>query len=499
MAKNCKHLPGREKARELARLASTVEPSSEARRAREDFVWFCYWLTRNQPEDQQVILQPHHLEWIPHLITGVDSRALLGIAGDNIDLLSPRGSAKSTVLGLYIAWVIGVHTQAKRPLQILYISANVQIARAKSATIKQILEAPEYREIFPSVVKGRKWSDEYWSIDRRYAGIKTAGQEEFTMACAGISGTITSKRSHLVILDDLIKSPDDIASPDVREKMMRNWSSVIRPTMFDGGRAICLGTRFRPDDIHATTFTPEQDWIQIEQQAILTNDKGEEYSYWEKFWSLKYLRALRKADPTAFQYQYQNQVGRISDISIDPAWIHYGTPPATFDSMAVGVDLASSLREKADYTVFTLVGKKGDHYWVLDYRRGKWVGNMEKCDVLLGLYEEWYDEDTPFLVFVEEVAYQASFKGDFVSYVLNGKGIQDIQCYPRKMKGDKLAHLLSVTGIYANGLVRYNQFKDLSYPVQEMTNFGAMPHDDCLDSAVLALQGMASRRRLEAA
>lgn len=423
----------------------------------------------------------------------------MGIAGDNIDLLSPRGSAKSTVLGLYIAWVIGTHTQAKKPLQILYISANVQIARAKSATIKGILEVPEYREIFPSVVKGKKWSDEYWSIDRRYAGIRTAGQEEFTMACAGITGTITSKRSHLVILDDLIKSPDDIASPDVREKMIRNWSSVIRPTIFDGGRAICLGTRFRPDDIHATTFTPENDWIQIEQQAILTDAVGREYSYWEKFWSLKYLQSLRKSDPISFQYQYQNQVGRISDISIDPAWIHYGTPPAKFDSFGVGIDLASSLREKADYTVMMLVGKKGDEFWMLDYRRGKWVGNLEKCDILLELYDEWYEEDTPFMLFVEEVAYQASFKGDFVSYVLNEKGINDIQCYPWKMKGDKLAHLLSVTGIYANGLVNYNQFKNMAHPIKEITDFGAMPHDDCLDAKVLALQGMASRRRLAAA
>ena len=46
--------------------------------------------------------------------------------------------------------------------------------------------------------------------------------------------------------------------------------------MFEGGRAICLGTRFRHDDIHQTTFIPDNDWIQIIQSAVTVDEHGDE-------------------------------------------------------------------------------------------------------------------------------------------------------------------------------------------------------------------------------
>ena len=54
--------------------------------------------------------------------------------------------------------------------------------------------------------------------------------------------------------------------------MEDNWNAVIVPTMFEGARAICLGTRFRHDDIHSRAFLPANGWKQIVQSAI-TVDK----------------------------------------------------------------------------------------------------------------------------------------------------------------------------------------------------------------------------------
>lgn len=498
MARQALHLPSRHKARELAKKACVAEPSPDALRAREDFGFFCYYVSRNSSEPMAPAA--HHMEWHKHLVTGQDSKCLMKIAGKNVDLLAPRGSAKSTVSSLFLAWVIGIHTQAKKPIQILYISYALSAARAKSAAIKQLIQSDEYREIFPAVQKGKRWSDDYWSIDRNFAGIKTTGQEEFTMICAGASGTITSKRCHLVYLDDLLKSPDQVESADVREKIARNWSSVIRPTMLEGGRAIALATRMRADDVHETTFIPQKGWVQIEQQAILLDEEtGEERSYWPEMWSLEYLREQRNADGSAFQYQYQNKVARVKGISLEPEWIHYSDIPESFDALGVGVDLASSLKEKADFTVFTLVGKKDGRNYILDYRRGKWISNLEKLKELIELYEEWNEPGVPFTVFSESVSYQASFAGDFQQYVHNQLHLYELRCIPVNVKGDKLERLRSVTGIYANNLVFYNQYKDFSYPIREMTEFGSLGHDDCVDSTVLVLRGLAGRRRLEAA
>ena len=203
-------------------------------KAREDFGFFCEYVADKPPAE-------HHKHWHQQLVTNENSSCLTKIAGPNIDLLGPRGSAKSTVLGLYTAWAIGIHTLAKKPLQILYLSYTVDIARSKSATIKRIIESKRYQNVFPTVkLLKNVTSNEYWSIDHKFAGIDTTGEEQFTLCAAGLKGSVTSKRSHLVIIDDPVKSAADIGNPDIRKMMQDNWNAVIAPTMFEGARAICL-------------------------------------------------------------------------------------------------------------------------------------------------------------------------------------------------------------------------------------------------------------------
>lgn len=487
----------RERAREKAKSAAIVTPSPEIIRAQNDFEYFCWYVTRNSPDP--VVLADHHQEWKQHFVTEKNSKCLLRIAGMNVDLLAPRGSGKSTLLGLFVAWAIGYHTMHKKLLQILYISYSLAAARAKSATIKTIIESAEYREIFPMVrPHPNKFADDHWSIDFDFAGIKSTGAERFTMICCGSAGSITSKRSHLIILDDVIKSADHIANPEIRKKIERNWYSVIRPTMLEGGRILGLGTRFRPDDCHATTFIPAKGWIQIEQRAILEDENGKERSYWPEMWSLEYLSQLRKEDPLSFSYQYLNKIIPLEEMGLHPDWIQLGEIPDEFDSFAIGIDLASSLKTKADFTVLMLLGRKDDKFYFLDYRRGKWQGNIAILDALLGLYEEWHEVGVPFNIYVENVAYQASFQGDFTRYIINEKEIYDIRCVPWKMRGDKLAHLMSVSGLYANGAIAYNRYKFHKDDeiIKELVEFGSTTHDDALDAQVIALQGAGARRRL---
>ena len=118
-------------------------PSEEVLKARDNFKDFC--VAMGKPPAK------HMLEWHNELCTGEDSECLIGIGGANTAILAPRGSAKSTVLGLFAAWMIGRHTAAKKMLRILYIAYMVDISRAKSATIKGILTSNKYREIFPMV------------------------------------------------------------------------------------------------------------------------------------------------------------------------------------------------------------------------------------------------------------------------------------------------------------------------------------------------------------
>lgn len=472
--------------------------------AREDFGAFCEYVADKPPAK-------HHLDWHRQLVTNQDSSCLLKIAGPNVDLLAPRGSAKSTILGLLTAWVIGIHTTAKKPLQILYISYTVDIARAKSATIKRIIESKKYQEVFPAVkLLKNMTSNEYWSIDHRFAGIDTTGEEQFTLCAAGLKGSVTSKRSHLCLLDDVVKSSSDIANPDIRKMMQDNWNAVIAPTMFEGGRAICLGTRFRHDDIHATTFNSQNNWQQIVLSAIQNNEiTGEEESYWPEMWSLEYLKEKKRQAPIAFSFQYMNQIVRQNELSLAPELLVKAEIATEFDTLAVGVDLSAGTKEKNDYTVFVLGGRIGDQIHIIDYRRLRVMGNLEKLDALKELLNDWSilgrDEGGHYFptyntcdVYSEAVAYQASLEADFKRVCLNNEGLYNINWHAVKgFRADKLARFRGCMGLFEDRKIIFNRYRNFTALFEEFTNFGVSSHDDCVDATVWLINGLMKKSNLQ--
>ena len=494
----------RRTARAAAQKRVVKQTSSvDIERARTDFAYFCDVVGDKPPA-------PHHLEWHKHLCTGEDSVCLKGIAGPNIDILAPRGSAKSSVLGLFTAWTIGVHAFHKMPLKILYISYTIDVARPKSAAIKRIIEESKiYGEIFPMVkiAKGIN-SNEYWSIDWKFAGIKSTGEEEFTVCCAGLKGAVTSKRATLCIIDDICKSADEIKNREIRSAMEDNWNSVIVPTMFEGGRAICLGTRFRHDDMHGTTFTPDHDWVQLVQSAIVVDEHGEEISYWPEMWSLEYLQDRRRQAPIAFSFQYQNQIVQTSELSLSPDLIVRGAIPTEFDALGIGVDLSAGIRERNDYTVFVMGGRVGNKIHIIDCKRLRVMGNLEKLEALMEMMEEWgivhkdngqyFPTGSNIDVWSEAVAYQASLEADFKRICLGEHGLYNVNWHAVKgFRGDKVARFRGIMGLFEQRKIVFNKYRKFVALTDEILNFGVSSHDDAVDALVWLCNGLMTRGKLQ--
>ena len=422
------------------------------------------------------------------------------------DYVVSKNSAKSTVVGLLIAWLIGRHAIAQRLLRIMYVSYNVDVARNKSAAIKNTILSSEYQEIFPMVrLSKAKTSDELWSIDWDHAGIDVRGEDAFTLACAGLKGTITSKRSNLIVVDDAIKSAAAIANPDIRREMCENWTNVIVPTMFQGARAIALGTRFHFDDLFATTFVERKGWKVITQAALQFSEDGKPRSYWQEQWSLKYLLKLQSEDRVAFSYQYLNQPIRSTELGISPELFVRGEVPDVYDMMGVGIDLSAGIGERNDWTVFTLGGRVDDKCYIIDYRRMKSMGNIEKVEALCELLMEWnllgvnddgqyFPTSSPVTIWPEIVAYQKSFEGDLKRILLQEWGLYNLTVSPVKgFRGDKLARLRGMMGLFQTKRVIFNKYRDFGPMIDEVVNFGHSPHDDCADSLNLTVQGLMRR------
>ena len=57
--------------------------------------------------------------------------------------------------------------------------------------------------------------------------------------------------------------------------------------------------------------------------------------------------------------------------------------------MGVGVDLSAGVREQNDYTVFVMGGRIGGKIHIIDCKRIRLMGNLEKLDSLMEMMEEW--------------------------------------------------------------------------------------------------------------
>jgi hypothetical protein len=292
--------------------------------------------------------------------------------------------------------------------------------------------------------------------------------------------------------------------------MQDNWNAVIAPTMFEGGRAICLGTRFRHDDIHATTFNSQNNWTQIVLPAIQNNpETGDEESYWPEMWSLDYLKEKKRQAPIAFSFQYMNQIVRQNELSLAPELVVKAEIATEFDALGVGVDLSAGTKEKNDYTVFVLGGRIGDKIHIIDYRRMRVMGNLEKLDALKELLNDWSivgrDANGNYFptyntcdIWGEAVQYQASLEADFKRICLNGDNLYNLIWHPVKgFRADKLARFRGIMGMFEDRKIIFNRYRNFTAMFDELTNFGVSGHDDCVDALVWLVNGLAKKGNLQ--
>lgn len=457
----------------------------------------------------------HHLLWHHEFITDTDSTQLLRCAGPNTAVLAPRGSAKSTSLGLLVAWLIGIHAQAGKMLRMLYLAYSLDIARSRSHTIKTLIGSAKYQEIFPMVrLSKARQSDELWSIDYEFADIDPGGDDPYTLVAQGLSGSITSRRSQLIVLDDVIKSSESIQNPEIRRKLITNWNEVVKPTLLEGGRCIALGTRFSTVDIFETTFNEKNGWRIVTQQAIETCNDGLERSYWPEFYTLAHLKKLRSEDPISFSFQFQNLPVSQSEIDFPAEWLKHCDLGNEYDALCVGIDLSSGLKERNDWTVMTLGGVNGDRIEVIDFRRVRSMGNLEKIDALCELLADWgllvegeadqsgqwFPTDVPVTVNIEAISYQQSMQADAKTIMHDERSLHNVVLKAvTGYRGDKLSRFRGTLGLFQTGRVGWNRYINWEPYWQEMINFGATDHDDCPDSFVLMIRGLVGTGRLQPA
>lgn len=154
----------------------------------------------------------------------------------------------------------------------------------------------------------------------------------------------------------------------------------------------------------------------------------------------------------------------------------------------VGVDLAVSQKDSADYTAIAVIApdSRTGKIYIEQVQRGRWTF-AETIDRIKTVAEDV----SPVVVGVESVQYQAAVVQELLRTTrLPARAIH--------ARGDKLARFSGVIARAEAGLLRVNPTGVPRYAVEEICAFPAGAHDDCVDAVSCAWEAAQVWRRQSA-
>jgi len=200
-------------------------------RAREHFADFAPLVTLDNLGNP-IDYAPIHLAWVWHL-TYCWNRGLHCV------LMAPYEHGKTSGFAVpLITWLVGRNLQIRCKV----ISAGDANAAARVEGAKAILETPIYRQVFPGVRIGRKWTGREAFVDRKGGGLDP------TIHARGVDTGGIGQRADVLIFDDVVDSDNSmefLQRKKVKDRVHSKWMSRLN---LQFGRVLWLATPWHQDD-----------------------------------------------------------------------------------------------------------------------------------------------------------------------------------------------------------------------------------------------------------
>lgn len=245
------------------------------------------------------------------------------------------------------------------------------------------------------------------------------------------------------------------------------WNDVLRPALADrNGRAMLISTP-----------NVENGWF----HRLIKDADGEQYKTWRfPTWTNPFIKAdeveeLRRTLPSlTFRREIAAEYVSAAGALVPASWLKHVDRAPEGIRKALGVDLAISQREGADYTAIVAYGETGDGIgYVLDALRGRWTfkETMEQIVRMAGLHR-------PEVVAIEKVAYQEALIQEL-------RRVTNLPVKAVPVNKDKATRALPLIGRYEHGYIYH--LSDLpGWFEQELLSFPVGEHDDAVDALVHA-------------
>lgn len=432
-------------------------------------------------------------------VDGCHSQILDHMMASNKNLtLVARGHGKSKLLQGYLGWY-AINNPNKR---IVIVSSTDTKSRMFLTTIKNTLEfSPIIKEFYGSVV-GSPWTETAITL----AGRTEIHTEPTILSVGAGSGKITGMHCDGILAIDDVIDYDSARSELQRDRMLDWYRTTLMPVAMANCSTVVVGTRYAVSDLYSNLISefsfdtmnlPAIDddgnslceWLAPLKDKVDTNGKvvvkGLETIKAELgsvIWGLQYLNdtTLLKAG-TIFKYDdfrfYDRVIFEEPNIYVE---LLDGTKQL-IKKIVIGIDLAISEKQTADYTAMMILGKsENGNIYALDYINARLSFNKQ-INLIENLVAKW----TPNEVVIEQVGYQAAM----IDELRRRGGLKIIPITPTR---DKTARAYMVSGMVESNLVHFKQ-KGHSDITDNLTIFPSGQHDDITDSFVYSCDRMKCR------
>lgn len=229
------------------RLRIGVARENAVREARRNLHVFGQ-LLMTDGEGQPIAYHAMHLSWIAHV-------NYCWRRGLHAGLFAHFGSGKTSVIVPLAAWLIGRNQQERIKL----ICAADDHAAQRVAAIRHLMESPGYREIFPGIRAGDKWTDHMLYVERKGFAIDP------TIEARGVHTKGAGGRATVLLFDDVVDLQNSLDAAQrlrVKNAFHKVWMTRREPSL----RVLYVANPWDPDDL-SHDLRESVDWCWLEQRV----------------------------------------------------------------------------------------------------------------------------------------------------------------------------------------------------------------------------------------
>lgn len=278
------------------------------------------------------------------------SKALTKVLDGEISRLIinvPPRYGKTEMLIHFIAWALAIYPDSN----FLYVSYNLDLAMKQTATIKNVVEMKQFRDIFGVKLSQDTRSKANFETIQGGSVYAAGAGGTITGRGAGVRG-ITNRFSGAIIIDDIHK-PDEATSDTIRQSIIEwYYNTMISRCNNATTPIIFIGQRVHEADLAGHFIEQKQGWHVVSLPAL--DEVGN--ALHPDLHTREALLQIEKNTPYVFAAQYQQNPQPAGGGIFKPEWFYTMDEEPEMLATFITADTAETAKTYNDATVFSFWG-----------------------------------------------------------------------------------------------------------------------------------------------